>query len=84
MLTLRGRVSILALAGQQTDRQRREDWDRYWNAIVGNGGAESAADHAARAHRRACAGGSEAKRAFEAMMSMTKIDVATIEKARRG
>ena len=30
------------------------------------------------------AGGAEAKRAFEAMMSMKKIDVATIEAARRG
>jgi predicted 3-demethylubiquinone-9 3-methyltransferase (glyoxalase superfamily) len=30
------------------------------------------------------AGGDEAKRAFEAMMTMTKIDIATIEKARRG
>ena len=30
------------------------------------------------------AGGDEAKRAFEAMMSMTKIDVAAIETARRG
>ncbi len=30
------------------------------------------------------AGGSEAKRVFEAMMTMRKIDVATIEAARRG
>ena len=30
------------------------------------------------------AGGDEAKRAFEAMMTMQKIDVAAIEKARRG
>jgi len=29
-------------------------------------------------------GGDEAKRAFEAMMTMTKIDVAAIEAARRG
>jgi predicted 3-demethylubiquinone-9 3-methyltransferase (glyoxalase superfamily) len=30
------------------------------------------------------AGSAEAKRAFEAMMTMTKIDVAAIDKARRG
>ena len=30
------------------------------------------------------AGGGEAKRAFEAMMTMKKIDIATIEAARRG
>jgi len=30
------------------------------------------------------AGGDEAKRAFEAMMTMTKVDVAAIEKARKG
>lgn len=30
------------------------------------------------------AGGDEAKRAFEAMMTMTKIDIAAIEAARRG
>jgi predicted 3-demethylubiquinone-9 3-methyltransferase (glyoxalase superfamily) len=30
------------------------------------------------------AGGAEAKRAFDAMMDMKKIDVAKIEKARRG
>jgi hypothetical protein len=30
------------------------------------------------------AGGAEAKRVFEAMMPMKKIDIATIEAARRG
>lgn len=70
--------------------------DRYWDAIVGNGGAESACgwckDHwgyswqiTPRALMEAMsAGGDEAKRAFEAMMTMTKIDVAAIEAARKG
>ena len=70
--------------------------DRYWNAIVGNGGQESACGWCKdkwglnwqitpRALTEAiAAGGAEAKRAFEAMMGMTKIDVAAIEAARRG
>ena len=71
--------------------------DRYWNAIVGNGGRESecgwckdrwglswqisprvlieALDNPDRA---------AAKRAFDAMMTMRKIDVAAIEAALRG
>ena len=71
--------------------------DRYWNALVGNGGQESACGwcqdkwgirwqitpvvlsqawtHPDRA---------VAKRAFEAMMTMGKIDVAKIEAAVRG
>ena len=70
--------------------------DRYWNAIVGNGGAESACGWCKdkwglnwqitpRVLTDAmAAGGAEAERAFTAMMDMTKIDVAAIEKARRG
>ena len=70
--------------------------DRYWNAIVGNGGEESACGWCKdrwglswqitpRALTDALgAGGDESKRAFEAMMTMRKIDVAAIEKARRG
>jgi predicted 3-demethylubiquinone-9 3-methyltransferase (glyoxalase superfamily) len=70
--------------------------DLYWNAIVGNGGAESACGWckdkwglswqiAPRALTEAMArGGDVAKRAFEAMMEMRKIDVATIEAAVRG
>ncbi|MGH8494331.1 MAG: VOC family protein [Moraxellaceae bacterium] len=71
--------------------------DRYWNAIIGNGGEESACGWCkdkwglswqitpmmltqAIAHPDAAA----AKRAFEAMMEMTKIDIATIEAALRG
>jgi predicted 3-demethylubiquinone-9 3-methyltransferase (glyoxalase superfamily) len=42
------------------------------------------AHDAARFDGGAAASGSEAKRAFEAMMTMQKIEVATIEAARRG
>ena len=70
--------------------------DRYWDAIVGNGGQESACGWCKdkwgfswqitprtllEANQ---AGGEEAKRAFEAMMSMTRIDVAAIDAARAG
>ena len=77
-----------------TDSQ--EETDRYWNAIVGNGGQESACGWCKdkwglswqitpRVLTQAmAAGGEEAKRAFAAMMEMRKIDVAAIEKARRG
>ena len=70
--------------------------DRYWNAIVGNGGAESACGWCKdrwglswqitpRVLTDAMArGGDVAKRAFEAMMEMQKIDVAKIEAAVRG
>ena len=70
--------------------------DRYWNAIVGNGGQESACGWCKdrwgvswqitpRALTDAlAAGGDVAQRAFTAMMDMTKIDVATIEGAVRG
>ena len=70
--------------------------DRYWNAIVGNGGQESACGwckdkwglswqitpialtKAVTDPDRAAA-----KRAFEAMMTMKKIDIAAIEAAHR-
>ncbi|TWF51925.1 VOC family protein [Neorhizobium alkalisoli] len=77
-----------------TDDQ--EETDRYWNAIVGNGGKESDCGWCKdrwgiswqitpRALTDALAtGGGEAKRAFDAMMKMQKIDVAAIEAARRG
>ena len=70
--------------------------DRYWNAIVGNGGAESQCGWCKdkwglswqitpRVLSEAMtAGGDIAKRAFEAMMTMRKIDVAQIEAAVRG
>ena len=77
-----------------TDDQN--ETDRYWNAIVGNGGQESACGWCKdkwgvawqitpRVLTEAmAAGGDEAKRAFDAMMDMKKIDVAAIEAARRG
>ena len=70
--------------------------DRYWNAIVGNGGQESQCGWCKdrwglswqitpRALTDAFAkGGETARRAFEAMMPMQKIDIATIEKAIQG
>jgi predicted 3-demethylubiquinone-9 3-methyltransferase (glyoxalase superfamily) len=77
-----------------TDDQ--EETDRYWNAIVGNGGSESACGWCKdrwgiswqitpRVLTDAlAAGGEPAKRAFRAMMTMRKIDVAAIEAAVRG
>jgi len=77
-----------------TDDQ--QETDRYWNAIVGNGGEESMCGWCRdkwgiswqiTPHvliEAMTAGGDEAKRAFAAMMTMKKIDVAAIEAARRG
>lgn len=74
-----------------TDDQ--EETDRYWNAIVGNGGDESMCGWCRdkwglswqitpRVLTEAMAsGGDRAKRAFSAMMDMQKIDVAKIEAA---
>ncbi|KRG62884.1 3-demethylubiquinone-9 3-methyltransferase [Stenotrophomonas humi] len=71
--------------------------DRLWNAIVGNGGQESACGWCKDkwglswqiTPRVLTAAFTDpdpavAKRAFEAMMGMTKIDVAAIEAAVRG
>lgn len=80
----------------QIATEDQAETDRYWNAIVGNGGAESMCGWCKdkwglnwqitpRVLTDAmAAGGAEAKRAFDAMMKMRKIDVATIEAARRG
>ena len=77
-----------------TDTQ--EETDRYWNAIVSNGGQESACGWCKDRWGVSwqitprtlidalSAGGPEAKRAFDAMMTMGKIDIATIDAARRG
>ena len=70
--------------------------DRYWNAILGNGGQASACGWCKdrwginwqitpRVLTEAmAAGGPAAERAFQAMMTMGKIDVAAIEAAVRG
>ncbi len=81
----------------QVATEDQAETDRYWNAIVDNGGKESACGWCKdkwgiswqitpRVLSEAVAGsdGAAAKRAFEAMMQMTKIDVATIEAALRG
>ena len=77
-----------------TDTQ--EETDRYWNAIVENGGQESDCGWCKdkwglswqitpRVLTEAlAAGGDVARRAFTAMMTMQKIDVAAIEAAVRG
>jgi 2-polyprenyl-6-hydroxyphenyl methylase/3-demethylubiquinone-9 3-methyltransferase len=75
-----------------TDDQ--EETDRYWNAIVGNGGRESDCGWCKdkwglswqitpRVLTDAVMGADKAaaKRAFDAMMTMQKIDVAMIEAA---
>ncbi len=80
----------------QVATEDQEETDRYWNAIVGNGGQESACGWCKdkwgfswqitpRVLTEAFqAGGAEGQRAFKAMMDMKKIDIATIEAARRG
>ena len=75
-----------------TDSQ--EETDRYWNAIVGNGGEESACGwckdrwgHSWQITPRllldltTSANPEKAGRAFAAMMTMRKIDIATLEAA---
>lgn len=75
----------------------QEETDRYWNAIVDHGGEASACGWCkdrwglswqitpvALSEAIADSDPAVSKRAFEAMMSMTKIDVAAIEAARRG
>ena len=84
-----------AFSFQVATRDQAET-DRYWNAIVGNGGAESQCGWCKDKWGLSwqitpqvltdamAAGGDVAKRAFEAMMPMKKIDVAAIEAAVRG
>ena len=83
-------VSILVETPDQAET------DRLWDAIVNNGGRESdcgwCKDRWGLSWQitprtltdALAAGGDEAKRAFAAMMTMQKIDVAAIDAARRG
>ena len=81
----------------QVATEDQEETDRYWNAIVGNGGAESACGWCkdkwglnwqitpiALTEGIADPDPAVAKRVFDAMMTMKKIDIAKIEDARRG
>ncbi len=80
----------------QISTETQEETDRYWNAIVGNGGQESECGWCKDKWgiswqitprvliEAMAAGDAEAKRAFDAMMTMKKIDVAKIEAARHG
>ncbi len=78
-----------------TDSQ--EETDRYWNAIIGNGGAASECGWCKdkwglswQITPRALTDGmadpdlAVRKRVFDAMMTMGKIDIASIEAARKG
>lgn len=79
------------------ETQSQEETDRYWNAIVGNGGEESMCGwckdrwgYSWQITPHALLDGMKdtdpaaAKRVREAMMTTRKIDIAAIEEARRG
>jgi len=81
----------------QIQTEDQAETDRLWNAIVGNGGEESQCGWCKdkwglswqitpRVLIEATTDSDKAaaKRAFDAMMKMKKIDIATIEAARRG
>jgi predicted 3-demethylubiquinone-9 3-methyltransferase (glyoxalase superfamily) len=84
-------VSLQVLTDDQAET------DRYWNAIVGNGGAENACGWCQDRYglfwqitprvlmeMTTGADAAAAKRAFEAMMTMCKIDIAALERAYKG
>jgi predicted 3-demethylubiquinone-9 3-methyltransferase (glyoxalase superfamily) len=80
-------VSFMVLTDDQAET------DRYWNAITRNGGEESACGWCKdrwgfswqitprRLLELTTGGGERAKRAFQAMMTMRKIDIAALEAA---
>jgi predicted 3-demethylubiquinone-9 3-methyltransferase (glyoxalase superfamily) len=84
-------VSFMVITEDQAET------DKYWNAIVGNGGAESECGWCkdrwgfswqitprVLLEATTTSDKAAAKRAFDAMMTMKKIDVARIEAALRG
>ena len=83
-------VSFMVLTDDQ------DETDRYWNAILDNGGEENACGWCKdrwgfswqitprRLLELTTGGGEQAKRAFEAMMTMRKIDIAALEAAVKG
>ena len=83
-------VSFMVLTEDQAET------DRYWNAITQNGGEESACGWCKdrwgfswqitpqRLLDLTTAGGETAKRAFQSMMTMRKIDIAALERAVEG
>ena len=81
-------VSLMVVTEDQAET------DRYWEAIIGNGGSENACGWCQDrwgfcwqiTPRRlleltTSTNSEEAKRAFDAMMTMTKIDIAALEAA---
>jgi 2-polyprenyl-6-hydroxyphenyl methylase/3-demethylubiquinone-9 3-methyltransferase len=80
----------------QVVTEDQEETDRYWNAIVGNGGEESMCGWCKdkwgvswqitpRILAEAMDGEpGRARRVFEAMMTMRKIDIAALEAAEQG
>jgi predicted 3-demethylubiquinone-9 3-methyltransferase (glyoxalase superfamily) len=80
----------------QVSTDSQEETDRYWDAIVNNGGEESVCGWCKdrfglswqitpkRLTDLMSQGGERAKRGFEAMMQMRKIDIAALDAAVEG
>ena len=80
----------------QVATEDQQETDRYWKAILDGGGQESACGWCKdrfglswqitpkRLTQLITAGGETAKRAFEAMMEMRKIDIAALDRAVAG
>ena len=80
----------------QVATEDQAETDRYWNAIVGNGGKPSACGWCKdrfgmswqitprRLTQLMATGGETARRAFAAMMEMGKIDIAALDRAVAG